>query len=562
MTGHEPLIKPPFSLSKYSGTRAGEFIIREEDVENVTTIKLERILPPETPVVGKPAGAAARLMRPRKLLGFGLVGGSVMVGGLVLLFLLVHVFGVEQHLAYLIQAISSIETNFFLNRFFNWKERKGNLFLQWLKFHSTSAVTFPVNQGLFAVMTAWGVNYLLVTIMGAGVAAVINYITNEYFVFHNAHTQIQNRPPLTKSGLLAQQRWPKVGVVIPIRNSQRTICQCIESVLTQNYQGAIEIFLVGNPTDQDQTWSALGKLSKHPRIHCLQVSRPYGWTGRDANLKRYCGCKAAVESGNDIIAFLDSQVTAPSDWIRPAVLLMQEQGVDGVAGRSQRASDDRSFSSLYQDSSLISEWPSYGKGFLLDQASFATAKGLPITNNLFIQRHIWKDIRRSWPMQANYSWEDFRLVNVILNAGRTIFCTNTLYVERHHKRKFRLAKQFSAGAGAVAFYQDYPENSYIRRRMQKARFLATALCLLPLVTIVLLALGEIPLLFDIGAAVCLGALFLSLLSMLRARSLRGFLFPLLDFLHLSLWLAGAAYVAGKQEYERDDEFESSLLALR
>jgi putative flippase GtrA len=98
---------------------------------------------------------------PRRILGFSVVGGSVLIGGIVLLFVLVHFLHVEEHLAYLIQAITSIETNFFLNRFLNWKERDGHLAAQWLKFHSTSAITFPLNQALFALLTWIGVQYLV-----------------------------------------------------------------------------------------------------------------------------------------------------------------------------------------------------------------------------------------------------------------------------------------------------------------------------------------------------------------------------------------------------------------
>jgi putative flippase GtrA len=594
----EPLIKSYLIRPPYPGYNVKEFSSVEKGVsENTPTLRLNQIALPVRPqdhasgiavakagvrkgempafqveplptLVQQPTSGghvqATRpgLLRPRRLLGFGLVGGSVMVGGLVLLFLLVHVFGVEEHLAYLIQAVASIETNFFLNRFLNWKERKGNLFFQWIKFHSTSAVTFPVNQVLFAALTALGINYLLVTILGAGVAAVVNYLTNEYFVFHHAHSYARSNAPSSISRQLSQQLWPTIGVVIPVRNSQRMIRQCVGSVLMQDYAGSIEIFLVGNPSNQDMTWEGLGELSGHAAVHCLQVERPYGWTGRDANLKRYCGCKTAAESGIEVIAFLDSQVTAPPDWLQRAVILMQESGVDGIAGRSQRAGNDRSFSSLYQDCSLVSEWPSYGKGFSLDQASFDTAKGLPITNNLLIRRHVWEDIRRHWPMQVTYSWEDFRLVNVIVSAGHTIFCTDALWVERHHQRKFRLSKQFAAGAGAAAFYQDYPDNSYIRRRMQKARLIAAMILLLPVMLIVSLALNEVPVLLGVLGSLCIGLFFLSILSALRARSLRGLLFPFLDFLHIGLWLAGAVYVAGKPEHEREDELASSLLALR
>src|SRR5882762_9549143 len=99
-----------------------------------------------------------------RLMGFSLVGGGVMLGGIALVFLLVHILHMNQQIAYLIQAVVSIETNFFLNRFTNWKDRNGNIFVQWAKFHSTSIVTFPVNQILFALLTRLGISYLLVTV--------------------------------------------------------------------------------------------------------------------------------------------------------------------------------------------------------------------------------------------------------------------------------------------------------------------------------------------------------------------------------------------------------------
>ncbi len=83
-----------------------------------------------------------------------------MIAGMVLLFLLIQVLHIEKNLAYLIQAIVSIETNFFLNRFLNWKERDGQITVQWLKFHTTAALTFPVNQVLFAILTWMGCSLL------------------------------------------------------------------------------------------------------------------------------------------------------------------------------------------------------------------------------------------------------------------------------------------------------------------------------------------------------------------------------------------------------------------
>src|SRR5258708_3000142 len=248
---------------------------------------------------------------PKRIFGFRLVGGSVMLGGITLLFVLVHFLNVEEHLAYLIQAIASIETNFFLNRFMNWKKRDGNLALQWLKFHSTSAITFPFNQALFAFLTWLGVQYLIVTVIGAGVAAIVNYLANDRFVFHRQDLTKQETVRVPSIKPLVQI--PHVGVVIPVRNSQRTIRTCLGAVLEQRYPGQISVFLVGNIPEQDATWSVLKDFLADKRIHCIQIPRPADWAGRDANMKRYCGCDAAVAAGVDVLALLDSQVIAPPD---------------------------------------------------------------------------------------------------------------------------------------------------------------------------------------------------------------------------------------------------------
>jgi glycosyltransferase involved in cell wall biosynthesis len=141
-------------------------------------------------------------------------------------------------------------------------------------------------------------------------------------------------------------QWPSVGVVIPVRNSARTIRQCAESVLNQEYAGPLTIWIVGNPEDQDNTWAALGDLANDPRVHCIKLPRPADWYGRDAMLKRLRGCEAAFEAEVEMLALLDSQVSAPPDWLSKAVKLMIEHHVDGAAGISCKHPQDRSLSGI------------------------------------------------------------------------------------------------------------------------------------------------------------------------------------------------------------------------
>lgn len=467
-----------------------------------------------------------------------------MVGGIILLFVLVHFLHVEQHIAYLIQAVASIETNFFLNRFMNWRERDGNLFAQWLKFHSTSAVTFPLNQALFAVLTGLGINYLVVTVMGAGLAAIVNYIANDRFVFHrrkHARSTAEQEALVQPTARLPLPSLPCIAVVIPVRNSQRTIRKSVESVLRQDYRGTIAIFVIGNPPAQDKTWQALGNLEGRPFIHCLQVEHQANGLMRDSNQKRYEGSQEALRYGADVIAFLDSQVEAPPDWLSTGVCFLREQGVDGVAGKSCRHPLDRSLPGIYQDTSLFTEWPEYGAGFVLTRQNFAQSRRLPITANLILTRRALQRIGASFPSMHTLGWDDFRIAWAAAQAGCRIFCTDQLRVYRNHKQKFRLAKQFSSGISGVTFYRDNPQCPYVQRRLLEVG--AVMLCLLLLSALALLV-------WTTGSSGQQEALLAALLSIAgcmgiastsRARDWRGLLFPLFDVLHIGLWVAGALY---------------------
>ncbi|MBV9020865.1 MAG: GtrA family protein [Ktedonobacteraceae bacterium] len=123
------------------------------------------------------------LLLKKRYVGFGLVGIGVMMLGIVVLYVLVRFCRVEQNIAYFIQAVVSIETNFVLNKFVNWRDRKGKLFPQWIKFHTTKIAVVVLNQLLFAVLVYFEIHYLIATVIGVGVAAVVNYFTNDKIVF-------------------------------------------------------------------------------------------------------------------------------------------------------------------------------------------------------------------------------------------------------------------------------------------------------------------------------------------------------------------------------------------
>jgi putative flippase GtrA len=121
-----------------------------------------------------------------KFLKFGVIGGSVALIGAGVLYVLIERFSVEKNLAYLIQAFISLQLNFFLNDQFTWANLKGQngyLASRWAKFHVAKLLSVALNQVIFTILTAVGVHYLVVYALSVGLIAVVNYYTNDRFVF-------------------------------------------------------------------------------------------------------------------------------------------------------------------------------------------------------------------------------------------------------------------------------------------------------------------------------------------------------------------------------------------
>lgn len=545
-------VPPKLSLPTFKPRKPSDIRSPEQDkVSNANTLPTEIIstrlldwpsideMTMRLPLIKEDLSFQLYTLLPKRIMGFSIVGGGVMVGGIMLIFVLVHFLHVEQDLAYLIQAVTCIEANFFLNRFTNWKDRTGNLLAQWVKFHSTSVFTFLLNQAQFAILIRLGVSYLIVTILGAGLAAVINYVTNDRFVFHGQDIALLETRRIQATQPVKQL--PRIGVVIPVRNSQGTIRRCIESVLSQDYAGIIDIFIVGNPPEQDATWQELDDMKNIPTIHSFQLVRPANISGRDANMKRYRGSQEALRYGADIVAFLDSQVEAPTAWLSTGVHLLNEHRTDGIAGISCHHHQDHTLSGSYQDGSFFSEWPRYGSGFVLNFRNSGQARGWPITANLFLTKEALIRLGRFFPRTYTSSWEDFQLDWELVQAGCTIFCTDQIRVYRNHVHKFRLAKQFSSGIGAIVFYRDNPRCLYAQRRIFELGLVLLCLFLVCAGGLLLYTIGtrfeQMAFLLIVVAL----TVFLSVASIWKARDWRGMLFPLFDVLHVGTWIAGALY---------------------
>jgi glycosyltransferase involved in cell wall biosynthesis len=114
-----------------------------------------------------------------------------------------------------------------------------------------------------------------------------------------------------------------VSVMMPVRNEQAHLVAAVESVLSQNYPGKLEIILAIGPS-VDQTDRVAKELAaKHPNIKLIE--NPKGLTTSGLNL-------AIAQSTSDVIVRVDAHSELSPGYIARGVELLDQTGAVLVGG--------------------------------------------------------------------------------------------------------------------------------------------------------------------------------------------------------------------------------------
>ena len=112
---------------------------------------------------------------------------------------------------------------------------------------------------------------------------------------------------------------PFASVIIPVLNGERTIRDCLVSLLRMDYPVDRREILVVDNGSTDGTAGVVAGLAV-----------TYSWEGRrGAPCARNTGIKA---SRGAIVAFTDADCVVSRGWLRELVQAIEEEGVGGVAG--------------------------------------------------------------------------------------------------------------------------------------------------------------------------------------------------------------------------------------
>ena len=115
---------------------------------------------------------------------FAIVGISGILVNLGVLALLKDGFDINMKLAGALAIEISIISNFLLNNFWTWKERRERSFWnRFVKYHMVTLISGVVNWIFLVVLTDYGLYYLLAQAIGIGAGMIINFFLNHHWTF-------------------------------------------------------------------------------------------------------------------------------------------------------------------------------------------------------------------------------------------------------------------------------------------------------------------------------------------------------------------------------------------
>ncbi|MEO5887481.1 MAG: glycosyltransferase [Anaerolineales bacterium] len=125
----------------------------------------------------------------------------------------------------------------------------------------------------------------------------------------------------------AATNFPRVSILVPARNEERNIKNCVESLLAQQYPD-FEV-LVLNDHSTDQTGTILERISTHdPRLEVWDGDAlPSGWLG-----KHWACHQLSQRASGELILFTDADTRHEPDALRDSVSALIAQNADLLTG--------------------------------------------------------------------------------------------------------------------------------------------------------------------------------------------------------------------------------------
>jgi hopene-associated glycosyltransferase HpnB len=126
------------------------------------------------------------------------------------------------------------------------------------------------------------------------------------------------------------ENWPQVVAIVPARNEAETITRAIGSLVSQDYPGAFEIFVVDDQSEDGtaalaRQAAAESGATRRVTVHSA-ATLPLGWTGKLWALHE--GICAAAEKAPAFCWFTDADIVHAPDTLRRLVFRAERDSLD------------------------------------------------------------------------------------------------------------------------------------------------------------------------------------------------------------------------------------------
>ena len=116
---------------------------------------------------------------------------------------------------------------------------------------------------------------------------------------------------------------PSISVILPVLNEEAHLEDAVHSILSQDYQGKIEVILAVGPS-HDRTLEIAQSISRRD-TRVVLVDNPSGRTAAGLNL-------ALNKSQSPVVGRVDGHAQIPNDYLRLIVEILNKTGAVNVGG--------------------------------------------------------------------------------------------------------------------------------------------------------------------------------------------------------------------------------------
>ena len=208
---------------------------------------------------------------------------------------------------------------------------------------------------------------------------------------------------------------PKVSVVVPAYNAEKTIQKCLDSLLRIDYP-FYEIVVVDDGST-DGTWDILRKYSAaNSNVKCIRQKNKGPAAARNRGVRKSIG---------EVIFFTDSDCIVPRDWVTRLLRYFGDESI-GAAGGSLKPA---TVNSIFEQFDQKRRENLYGniKRFI---------DALP-TCNLAVRRNVFEEVGGFDESFKCASAEDYDLCYRMRDRGYKIFYDPEVSVLHYHSQDIR-----------------------------------------------------------------------------------------------------------------------------